>query len=281
MSLGRNGDSMSKAFLIDIARCSGCHNCQIACKDEHVGNDWSPYAKPQPIVGQFWMKVIETVHGTIPKVKIHYTPTLCNHCDNPSCIPACDVGAIYKREDGLVIIDPAKCNGCKNCISHCPYEAIYFGEDLNIAQKCTGCAHLLDNGRSVPRCVEVCPTGAITFGEKSELSKKMAGAVVLKPETGLGPNVYYKNIPGRFIAGTVFDPVEEEIVEGAECHLSCGPRVWNTLSDDFGDFWFKDLPEGDYDLTIKAKGFALKLIEAIDTAASDVNLGDIPLEKQD
>ena len=56
---------MSKAFLIDIARCSGCHNCQIACKDEHVGNDWSPIAKPQPIVGQFWMKVIETVHGTI------------------------------------------------------------------------------------------------------------------------------------------------------------------------------------------------------------------------
>ncbi len=267
---------MSKAFLIDIARCSGCHNCQIACKDEHVGNDWSPYAKPQPTIGQFWMKVEETVHGTSPKVKIHYTPELCNHCDKPSCLSACGEGAIYKREDGLVIIDPDKCTGCKNCMAECPYGVIYFSEDLGIAQKCTGCAHLLDNGRSVPRCAEVCPTGALIFGEKSELP--LAGAAVLKPETGLAPNVYYRNIPGRFIAGTVFDPEEEEIVENALCHLSCGPRVWDVLSDDFGDFWFKDLPEGQFDLTIRAAGFAAKLINGIDTA-SDVNLGDIALEK--
>ena len=46
-----------KVFVIDIAKCNGCYNCQIACKDEHVGNDWTPYAKPQPDTGQFWMKV--------------------------------------------------------------------------------------------------------------------------------------------------------------------------------------------------------------------------------
>ena len=44
---------MAKTFVIDAAKCSGCYNCQIACKDENVGNDWSPYAKPQPEIGQF------------------------------------------------------------------------------------------------------------------------------------------------------------------------------------------------------------------------------------
>ena len=44
-----------KVFVIDINKCNGCHNCQIVCKDEHVGNDWTPIAKPQPDIGQFWI----------------------------------------------------------------------------------------------------------------------------------------------------------------------------------------------------------------------------------
>ena len=35
-----------KAFVIDVSKCNGCYCCQIACKDENVGNDWTPYAKP-------------------------------------------------------------------------------------------------------------------------------------------------------------------------------------------------------------------------------------------
>ena len=100
-----------KTFVIDIAKCNGCYCCQIACKDEHVGNDWTPYAKPQADTGQFWLKVNEFVRGTVPKVKMHYVPVLCMHCDKAPCIPACPVkGAIYKRDDGLIIIDPIKCN---------------------------------------------------------------------------------------------------------------------------------------------------------------------------
>ena len=67
---------MSKVFCIDVAKCNGCYNCQLACKDEHVGNDWAPYAKPQPEIGQFWCKLQENVGGTIPKVKIHYISQL-------------------------------------------------------------------------------------------------------------------------------------------------------------------------------------------------------------
>ena len=72
-----------KVFVFDTSICNGCYCCQIACKDEHCGNDWTPYAKPQPETGQFWLKLSEYVRGTIPKVKVHYVATLCNHCDEP------------------------------------------------------------------------------------------------------------------------------------------------------------------------------------------------------
>ena len=108
------------------------------------------------------------------------------HCDDAPCIPPCPIeGAIYKREDGLVIIDSDKCTGCKNCVDACPYDAIYFNDDLNLAQKCTGCAHLLDGGEwKIPRCADACPTEAIKFGEESEFADLIAKAEVLKPETG-------------------------------------------------------------------------------------------------
>jgi tetrathionate reductase subunit B len=271
---------MGKVFVIDVGICNGCYCCQIACKDEHVANDWSPIAKPQPDTGQFWMKMEEHICGTVPKVKMHYIPRLCQHCDKAPCIPACTVGAIYKREDGLVIIDTEKCTGCKSCVDVCPYNAIFFNEGLNLAQKCTGCAHLLDSGEwKVPRCVDACPTEAIKFGEESEFKALIAKAEILKPETKAKPRVYYLNIPKKFIAGTVYDPVEKEVIIGAACTLT-GPKagkITTAKTDNFGDFWFQGLADGKYSLKIEAKGFAAKSFNALDTVVKDINLGDIPL----
>jgi tetrathionate reductase subunit B len=271
-----------KVFVIDVGICNGCYSCQISCKDEHVGNDWTPIAKPQPDTGQFWMKLEEHIRGTVPKVKMHYIPILCQHCDKAPCIPACPIeGVIYKRDDGLVIIDPEKCTGCKACVDACPYGAIYFNESLNIAQKCTGCAHLLDGGEwKVPRCADSCPTEAIKFGEESEFKALIAKAEVLKPEAKTKPRVYYLNIPKKFIAGTVYDPKEKEVIIGAKCTLT-GPKagkVTTATTDGFGDFWFHNLADGTYNLTIAAGGFASKSFNKLNLG-KDINLGDIPLAK--
>jgi Fe-S-cluster-containing dehydrogenase component len=272
-----------KVFLIDTKICNGCYSCHIGCKDEHVANDWSPIAKPQPEIGHFWFKLDEKVRGTVPKVKVAYRPHMCMHCDNPTCMEACPIpGAIYKRDDGLVIIDPEKCTGCRKCMEEaaCPYDVIYFNKDLNIAQKCTGCAHLLDQGWKETRCSDNCPTLSIRIAdEDSEEAKEfIANAEFYKPEIAdkMKPRVYYKGLPKKFIAGTVFDPVEDEVVIGAECKLSGAGKTYNGSTNLFGDFWFEDLPDGKYKLEIKANG-KTKVIDDLDTAAADINVGDIPL----
>ncbi len=270
-----------KVFVIDIAKCNGCHNCQIVCKDEHVVNDWTPIAKPQPDIGQFWIELTERVRGTVPKVKVAYRPHLCMHCDKAPCIESCPVqGALYKREDGLVIVDPVKCTGCRLCIDACPYEGVlWFNEDLNIAQKCTGCAHLLDDGWTEPRCADACPTLAIRFMEESEAKDLIAQAEVWRPELKdkVKPRVYYLNLPKKFIAGTVYDPIEEEVIIGAAVTLKpAGGKAQTIQTDSYGDFWFEGLADGVYDLEIAA-GKKTKAFKALDTAVADINLGDIPL----
>mgnify|MGYP000881559461 FL=1 len=265
-----------KVFVIDVARCNGCYGCQLACKDEHVDNDWMPYAKPQPDTGHFWMKLLEKTHGQVPKVKLEYTPYLCMHCDDAPCIQKSD--AFYKREDGLVILDPVKAEGRKDLVDACPYGTVYWNEELNVAQKCTGCAHLLAEGQ-MPRCVDFCATGALRFGEEEEFAKEIAQAEIMKPELGTRPRVYYLNLPKLFLGGEVWDPEIDEIIEGAKITLT-GPDGFQmvTESDDFGDFWFRKLNPGSYTLKIEAAGYQSVVKEGIDLNKS-LNIGDIPLSR--
>lgn len=274
-----------KVFIIDLALCNGCYNCQIACKDEHVGNDWAPYAKSQPLTGHFWCKVIEKERGSFPKVKVSYVPIFCSHCDNAPCISACRSNAIYKRPDGLVIIDPMKCKGCQDCIYTCPYDVIYFNEYLSIAQKCTGCAHLLDKGEREPRCVEACPTEALKFGEEDELKELAEKAGPLRPELkDTKPRVLYLNLHllKPFITGAVYDPEADECIENAKVTLACdetGEKL-ETYTDIFGDFWFKGLkPSNTYKVKIEKEGYHPVEIKNI-RVERDVNLGDIKMHKK-
>ena len=83
---------------------------------------------------------------------------------------------------------------------------IYFNEDLNIAQKCTGCAHLLDGGWKEPRCADACPTVASSSWTRTRpkpCSPRPRYETRVKTRK---PRVYYLNLPKKFIGGTVYDP---------------------------------------------------------------------------
>ncbi len=273
---------MGKVLVIDITKCNGCHNCQIACKDEHCGNDWSPIAKPQPLTGQFWTKVVDRVRGQVPKVKVTYEHTICQHCDDAPCIKACPEEAICKREDGLVVIDSRRCRGSHNCVEACPYPGVvFFNEDLNLAQKCTFCAHLLDQGWKETRCSEACPTGAFTFGDEEELKDLIAGAEVLHPELGTKPRVYYLGLPRRFIGGTTYDPQADEVIQDATVTLTpdSGDRPVTVVTDEFGDFLVDGLEKGAYRVTVEKQGYGKKCLSVV-TTERDVSLGDIPMTAQ-
>lgn len=265
-----------KAFLIDLEKCVGCHDCQIGCKDEHCDNDWMPYAKPQPDTGQFWCKVNQYERGDIPHVKVCYMPTLCNHCENAPCIQAGRDGAVYRRDDGLVLIDPDKAIGQRQIVDSCPYHVIYWNEALNIPQKCTGCAHLLDGDEpvKVPRCADNCHIGAILFGEEDQLGLD-GSEEVLHPEYGTKPRVFYRNMPKKFVAGTVYDPAVKEVVIGAKCVLNGERGTFEATTDNFGDFWLRGLPDDDFVLTISHNGKSVEM--PVSTIERDRGLGDIPL----
>ena len=270
-----------KAILIDITRCNGCFNCQIACKDEHVDNDWSPYAKPQPDMGHFWMRVNEVERGEVPKVKVSYVPKLCMQCENPPCEKAARDGAVYRRKDGIVIIDPEKSKGQREILESCPYGFVFWNEGLDIPQKCTFCAHLLDQGWKEPRCVEACCTGAMIFGEYDQLKdiiNKRKGEV-LNPESGSKPRVYYIGLPKRFVAGTVLCQKIGEPLENAKITLSnlSTRESITTNADNYGDFEYEGLEiGGKFSVLIEKAGYQTKLVEPVHTE-KDVYLGEILL----
>lgn len=196
------------SMLIDLTRCIGCDACTLACKQEN--------GTP---VDVFFARVLNIEVGKYPNVKRLYVPMLCYHCDNPPCLKACPNKAIFRRPDGVVLIDQDRCRGTGACVSACPYgnivlhsqDAWYLDDDVpyekdfvkprlnsGVARKCTYCVQRVDRGLD-PACVVACPTKARIFGDlddpESEIStyirdqRQETGreAFHLLPEAGTKP----------------------------------------------------------------------------------------------
>lgn len=270
---------MGKVFLIDVAKCNGCYDCQIVCKDEHCGNDWRPYAAPQPDTGHFLMKLEEKTRGQVPVVKVAYKPVMCAHCASAPCAEACPESAFSRREDGLVLIDPEVCTGCGRCVDACPQGSIYLNAELGIAQKCTGCAHLLDNGWEVPRCVDACAHEALLYIEEEKAADLLADAEVLDGMAEAVPRAYYLNLPKRFAAGSIVDGEADELLIGVKVSLVAGDGSrMEQVTDEFGDFFFDRIKPEAYRLEVSAGGYAPLALE-VDVRETDRCVGDLFLEK--
>ncbi len=250
-------------LVIDIARCHDCNDCFLADKDEFVGNDFPPYSSAQPWTGHRWMNIERKERGQYPIVQVAYLPMPCMHCDEAPCLTP--DGAVYKRPDSLVLIDTEKAKGRPEIVDSCPYGAIYWNEDLELAQKCTGCAHLLDEGWVETRCSQVCPTGAIklVLAEDEEIAELVAreGLRCYREDLGTKPRVYYKNLhrwDKAFVSGSVTYADTDECAEGAVITVKrAGLTVAGGATNNYGEFVVDGLEHNEtYEVIVQREGYS-------------------------
>lgn len=172
-------------LAMDIRKCIGCRACNVSCRAENnvpLGHNRN------------WLN--EEHRGKWPKLTATFEPEQCHHCAEPACVRVCPTGASIQRSDGVVIVKPADCVGCRYCIIACPYDARFFREDTGIVEKCDFCARRLERGE-VPACVDTCPGKVRIFGDINDPSSRLYELIesrqyrVKKAEAGTGPQIYY------------------------------------------------------------------------------------------
>ena len=270
-------------FIIDVDRCNGCYSCFLACKDEWIDNDHGTYGKATA-EGMSLMRVKEIEYGTYDKVKVDYIAIPCQHCKNAPCV-AKRPDAFYAREDGLVILDPEK-SADESLLQACPYGCVQWNAKAGIAQKCNGCAHMIDAGEKQTRCSEVCPNQALFFGDlddpESEIAKFAAAHADeledFQPAFKAQPSVRYMYLPKPFICGEVTGDGED--IKGAKVTCKCDEcgTTRETVTDFLGDFEFQGLPTNKpFTVTVEADGYKPCVLTC--RTAGSVNFGEIALEK--
>jgi Fe-S-cluster-containing dehydrogenase component len=210
-------------FGVDATKCIGCLRCVEACKKEndvpgnaHQFRTWveryvhlegedqvriDSQQDPVNIAASGSEKEYRFAnrYKDAKVYKAFFVPKLCNQCTHPACVQVCPVGATYRTEDGVVLIDHDYCIGCRYCVQACPYGARLFNEEKGVSDKCTWCYHRITKGLQ-PACVEVCPVGARIFGDQKDKQSPISlfirnnRVLVLRPETGNAPNVFYVGI---------------------------------------------------------------------------------------
>ena len=211
------------AFGVDATKCIGCLRCVEACKREnevpltaHHFRTWveryvylegeqrariDSQQDPVNIAASGSEKEYRFAnrYKDAKVEKAFFVPKLCNQCTHPACVQVCPVGATYKTEDGVVLIDHDYCIGCRYCVQACPYGVRFFNEERGVSDKCTWCYHRITKGLQ-PACVEACPVGARVFGDLKDRQSPISLFIrnnrvqVLRPETGNAPNVFYVGI---------------------------------------------------------------------------------------
>lgn len=275
-------------LIVDVAQCDNCRNCFLATKDEHIGNDFPGYAASQPEKVHSWVDIKQKERGHYPIAEANFMPVMCNHCDDAPCMKVAKDGAIKKRADGIVIIDPEKSKGQKEIVDACPYGAVYWNEEKQIPQAWIFDAHLLDDGWKEPRVQQSCPTNVfrslkIDDAEMQRI-KEQEGLEVLNPEYESKPRVYYKNLhmmSACFVGGSVVIDIDgvEECAEGAEVVLKQnGTEVARATTDIFGEFKIDKLEpqSGSYELQVSSGSANIPVMD-VSVGADSLYLGVIKL----
>ena len=175
---------IDRIFVVDLARCTGCRTCVIACRDRADAPD-----------GVSLLRVETTEAGIYPRPELTHRVIHCFHCGRPSCVDACPSGAISRQSNGLMVLEASRCTGCGTCLNSCPFDAITLLPS-GVAAMCDGCPDDIAAGW-VPTCVRACPLRALDYVPSVEMQ---IGAYVPDPtfgDYGMAPRVLYLRRPKR------------------------------------------------------------------------------------
>ncbi len=164
-----------KVKLIDVAKCTGCRGCQLACKQWNqlpAGQTVAAgtYQNPPDLQANTWTLIRFQEFAAKDGVKWLFRKDGCMHCTNAACVKVCPSGALYYSDLGTVGIIKERCIGCKECVAACPFEIPRYDSVTDKVYKCDLCLSRI-RADLPPACVKACPTGALTFGDKEEMLK--------------------------------------------------------------------------------------------------------------
>lgn len=166
-------DHQRTAMLLDLSVCIGCRACQVACKEWNelpveLTEQRGSYENPRCLSGDTWKQVKFIERPAQAGVEWLFYSDSCKHCTEAPCLEACPTGAIFRTEDGLVLVNEEVCNGNGHCVPACPFGVIGLRRSQGTAAKCTFCYDRVAEGLETA-CAQVCPTDCIQYGERSTL----------------------------------------------------------------------------------------------------------------
>lgn len=130
----------ARVLTADPKKCTGCRACEIACSMKHA-------QVSNPVRSRIRVVHLESAQ--------QFLPLACQQCEDAPCLEACPQEAI-SRDGGQVVIDYAKCVGCRTCFYACPFGAMKFDADRGRPFKCDLCG-------GQPLCVDICEDNALAY----------------------------------------------------------------------------------------------------------------------
>jgi formate dehydrogenase iron-sulfur subunit len=194
------------AMFTDTSLCIGCRACQVACKQwnelKMEPPEWTGSYQNHAHFTDATFRLVRFIEEPKPNGDLAWflMSDVCKHCAQAGCLDACPTGAIYRTEYGTVNINQDVCNGCRYCVSACPFGVVNFDHRTGTARKCTFCNDRIHNGLT-PACAKACPTESIQFGFRDELAKKAQKRVETLKAQGFTDAQLYGADQNGFLGG--------------------------------------------------------------------------------